>query len=97
MRRKKAVAFLGRHFPTSMCNRKYRKRIKMMHRQFTRSSEFAGRQEPYRTLNRVYAGTSSIVCMAKAEALFRDIMVESVKASKHLVAPSGAGSKEEQE
>ena len=78
-------------------NRKYRKRIKMMHRQFTMSSEFAGRQEPYRTLNLAYARAgASLAGMAKAEHVFHVGMAEIVKASKHWMTPSGASNKEEQ-
>lgn len=78
-------------------NRAYRKRVKMLHRQFSRSGKFADRQEPYRTLNLTLARTSSMTGMMVAERLFHDSMVEIVKASKHWVAPSSASNKEEQE
>ena len=52
-------------------NRMYRKRIKLMHRQFTRSEEFGHRPEPYRSLNLAYAHVgASLEGMVKAEHAF---------------------------
>lgn len=75
-------------------NREYRKRIKLMHRRFTRSEKFMRRQEPYRSMNLSYARVgASLAGMARTEQVFYTEMCRLCKQP----AKSTAAGKEEQQ
>ena len=52
-------------------NRKFRKRVKMKHRAFTRSPEFVNHPEPYRSHNLTFSRSSSIEAFMYGDSQFR--------------------------